>query len=274
MFHNRFRAKSEFVQLLSITIKFIFRKLDLKESNMFKRVMNEVRILYFNGQQLYQVNNFMASIQFFKKCIGMLHRCRLADEKEEQVQQNSLLKLYMNLAICYNKVKQPLRTCTACNEINNISNIWNNGKALYHNAQALRMIGDFQQAEKKLNRAMKLRPNDKDILKEKELLKTLQENFTEMKLIANKVKTQRLVTDEFKTEVEDLIRRFKEDVNVCKLILPPQLTSEEVAYIKEACQTNNIFFNKVHKKFALDKVIDDNIGKDPIEIKHLDTIEA
>lgn len=238
--------------------------IDFSEPNMFQRIYKEVTMLYSSGLTLYKTNNFSAAIQLFKKSVEMLHKCRLADETEESIQEKMLIKLYINLAICYNKTKQPLRACISCNELNRLNSLWNNEKALFQNAKALRMIGQFDYAEKRLKRAMKLHPDNEDMRNEMMLLTKTRNICNQNKLIMTKSSSPHmlLISDEFKHEVDTLIKNFKENDNLSKLTLPEGLNSTESAYIKEACIRENLFFNKINKSesrgfdkdnYALDK---------------------
>ncbi|CAH2104916.1 unnamed protein product [Euphydryas editha] len=237
-------------------------KLDFSEPNIFNRVYHEVKMLYASGITLHKTKNFTAAIQLFRKGVNMLHRCRLADDKEENIQEKLLIKLYINLLVCYNEVKQPLRACTICNELKRLNNLWNNGKVLFQSAKALRMIGEFNAAEKRLKRALKLCPDNEKIIAELSVLTKTRDSCSKIKLIQNKVENSNIISDSFKTEVDNLIKNFKDNVNICKLTLPCDLNIAEIEYIKEACVKENLFCNKIEKDYLLDK--DEEI---PIESK-------
>lgn len=187
-------------------------KIDFAASNMFQRVNHDVKLLYASGSTLYKTNNYIAAIQLFKKAVNMLHKCRLADEKEEQLQEKMLKKLFINLVVCYNKINKPLMACTACNELNRLNSLWNNEKVLFQNAKALRMIGEYKEAKKKLLRAMKL-AGEHDLMKaEYELLENARIAHSKTQDMVEKVKRLAaidLVSDEFKAEIDELIRKFK-----------------------------------------------------------------
>ncbi|XP_059059236.1 inactive peptidyl-prolyl cis-trans isomerase FKBP6-like [Achroia grisella] len=223
--------------------------LDFSESNMFQRILKEVKMLYSSGVTLHKTNNFCSAIQLFKKSVVMLHKCRLADASEEYVQEKMLIKLYINLAICYNKTKQPLKACISCNELNRLNSLWNNEKALFQNAKALRMIGQFDHAEKKLKRAMKLHPNNEDMKSEMALIVKTRDSCNQNKIIMSKNLNShmQLITDNFKHEVDILIKNFKDNINLTKLSLPEGLNSTERAYIRESCIRENLFFSKIRK---------------------------
>ncbi|CAG5056580.1 unnamed protein product [Parnassius apollo] len=227
--------------------------INYSEPNTFERVHHEVKLLYGSGVTLHKTKNYTAAIQLFRKGVNMLHKCRLADENEERIQEKLLIKLYTNLAVCYNKVKQPLRACTACNELARLKSLWNNSKVLFQNAKALRMIGQFNMAEKKIKRALKLSPDNEEIKAELELLERTRDSCNQTRLIDNENRSLELVSDNFKQEVDQLIKNFKTNINLCKLTLPGGLNSDEMDYIKEACIRENLFFNKIQKSYLLDK---------------------
>lgn len=210
-------------------------------------------MLYASGITLHKTKNFTAAIQLFRKGVNMLHRCRLADENEEQTQEKLLIKLYINLLVLYNEIKQPLRACTICNELKRLNSLWSNKKVLFQSAKALRMIGEFNEAEKRLKRALKLCPDNETILGELSLLAKTRDDCCKVKLIENKIDNSNTISDSFRTEVDNLIKNFKENVNICKLTLPGDLNNAEIEYIIEACSKENLFCNKVQKDYLLDK---------------------
>lgn len=214
---------------------------------MFQRVHHEVKLLYSSGYALYKAKNYTLAVHLFNKAVSMLHKCRLADDKEEEIQEKLLKKLYLNLAIIYNKIKKPLKACIACNELNRLNNLWNNGKALLQSAKAYRMIGEYSAAEKRLRRAMKLHPECKEIEAELILLEKTRNSCNQSKLTIHNTNgmTNVGIGEEFKNEVDSLIVKFKESLDVCKLTLPMNLNPEELAYIKEKCVKENLFVNTI-----------------------------
>lgn len=206
--------------------------------------------MFVSGVTLYKSKNFSAAIQLFKKGVNMLHKCHLADEEEEIKQQKLLVKLYINLAVCYNITKQPLKACTSCNELNRLDSLWNNGKVLFQNAKALRMIGQFEEAHKKIKRAIKLNPDNTELQAEMLLIEKTSEECNTKIFLLNK---SDLINNNFKREIDNLIKNFKQNINLCKLILPPDMNFMEMEYVREACIKENLFFNQIEGKFLLDK---------------------
>lgn len=230
-------------------------QIDFAEPNMFARVRREVQLIYSSGIILFKINNYKAAIREFNKAINMIHKCRLADQDEEIKQEILLKKLYLNLAVCHNKLKQPLKACTACNELNRLNGLWDNEKALFQNAKALRMIGDFDKAEKKLKAAMELSSND-SIIAELNLVYKLKESCNKKKIMSNRSlhnTNNNLVSDHFKSDVDNLIKNFKENLNLCKFTLPGDLNTAEKEYFKESCIKENLYFTEYNKNYLLEK---------------------
>ncbi|KAJ0181660.1 hypothetical protein K1T71_002382 [Dendrolimus kikuchii] len=246
--------------------------INFKEPNMFERVHHEVCLLMSSGLAMHKSKNTPVAANLFKRAVAMLHKCRLADENEEKRQEKLLIKLYLNLAICYNDINQPLKACTACNELNRLNSLWNNHRALFQNAKALRMISQFDSAEKRLKRAMKLSPESVKIKAEFELLNNTKESIKNNRLASNKFisTNHETISQAFKDEVDKLLKSFKENVSVCRLTLSPNLNTDELKYIKGACIRENLYVsnnnnsknsygtsdavsNEQYTKFFLDK---------------------
>ncbi|XP_022821115.1 inactive peptidyl-prolyl cis-trans isomerase shutdown-like [Spodoptera litura] len=233
-----------YIKLIKSTLTPKQGKINFSESNMFQRVNHEVKMLTVSGTSLFKTNNYYGAIQLFKRAVNMLHRCRLADEQEEAVQEKLLKKLYINLVVCYNKVNKPLFACTACNELNRLGSLWNNPKVLFQNAKSLRMIKSYPEAQIRLKKAMKLQPGNKEMEAEYALLMKQWQDSDETKKHIELVQLPASITDEFKREVDDLIKNFKSNNEESKITIPSCFNSDEIAYFKEVCIRENLFFNK------------------------------
>ncbi|XP_063529777.1 inactive peptidyl-prolyl cis-trans isomerase shutdown-like [Cydia strobilella] len=259
-----------YIKLIKSILTPVEGDINYTEPNMFKRVFTQVTKLYSSGVTLHKSKNTVAAVNLFRKSIAMLHKCRLADEEEEKKQEKMLVKLYLNLAICSNALEQPLKACIACNELNRLENLWNNSKALFQNAKALRMIGQYDAAKKRLLRAQKLCPDKNEIKEELLLLEKTRTICDQNKLIAKNFvhPSLELVSEDFKKEVDTLIKDFKENVNLCKLTLPGGLNAVEIKYVKEACVRENLFCSRIEKDFALDKTNEkeNDEGEEPLDL--------
>ncbi|PSN51301.1 hypothetical protein C0J52_05298 [Blattella germanica] len=85
--------------------------------------------------------------KLYKKAVHSLEKCHLKDEEEEKQQRKTLLKLYVNLAVCYNKQVNPKMACIIF-------------------GRALIVLSDYREAQRRLLAAKKLEPNNKEITEE------------------------------------------------------------------------------------------------------------
>jgi hypothetical protein len=81
---------------------------------------------------LYNIGSKSTNIIYncrYRKAVSLLEKCHLEDEKDEGKQQHMLLKLYLNLAVCYNKQKASRKACVMCRSALDIQP--RNAKALF-----------------------------------------------------------------------------------------------------------------------------------------------
>lgn len=136
------------------------------EATPFTGVHKKVLVLDQNGKDAFRKGNLPSAISQYKKAVQELEYCRLKDETEEKVQQGLLQKLYLNLAVSYNRLDKPKSACTMINQLREMCKIDRNPKALYQEGKALRMLGEYDRARICLSRACKLIPDDENIIKE------------------------------------------------------------------------------------------------------------
>lgn len=113
--------------------------------------------------------NTKLSIREYNRALSLLDDCHLADITEQEEQQKMRLHILTNLAICYNKENLPKKCCMMCNDIFNMiknTSLPVPAKVYFHNGRALMMIGEYQQAKKKLLQAQRLEPKNDEISKE------------------------------------------------------------------------------------------------------------
>lgn len=247
----RIKSKEDCVFYIKL-IKSILRPVEgVMNDSIFQKKLSQVTEFYYRGVKSYKDKNSMAAVKYFRYVIDILHGCRLADEEEEKQLEEILAKSYLSLAICSNHLKQPLKACIACNELKRLKSLWNNGEALFQNAKALRMIGNFDAAKKKLLKAQELCPGKKKIKEELKLLEKSRIICDQNKLIAENVLQPylELVSEDFKKEVDALIKEYKEN-NVSELTLPGDLNADEIKYVKAACIRDNLFYSRIEKDFA------------------------
>lgn len=145
------------------------------------------------GKILFDRGSIDAAIMTYVKCVNDIEKLHLGSEEEEKQTKEFLIKVYLNLCVCYVKNQNPQNCCLAMRQLERLKPIKNNPKALYTKARALIMLDDFVNAEIYLNKAQKLEPGNKSILaafddikKLRKVKKDYQEVVTKIEHVLNK----------------------------------------------------------------------------------------
>ena len=73
--------------------------------------------LHLEGNDWYKRKKFHKALCAYKSAEKLVSTSRLKDEKEEKEHNALLLKLYTNMAICYNELKQYNDVCIQCRKV-------------------------------------------------------------------------------------------------------------------------------------------------------------
>ncbi|GFU22335.1 FK506-binding protein 5 [Nephila pilipes] len=141
---------------------------------------------------VYHCDNQLASDlfrrKFYKQAIArycriknLLQEVSVSNDEEDEERNGYLLKLYLNLSVCYLNVQNPQKALIYADlalklNPNNVKGLFRMGKALY-------LTGSYDRAEHYLYLAMKLKPYDKSItlaIKELELKRKNHEDWEKM----------------------------------------------------------------------------------------------
>lgn len=148
----------------------VFDEVSAIDRTKFAVVMPKAKDVYLKGKDLFSRGEVHRAIRIFHKAVNSLETCRISDEAQQVEQQEFLVKMYTNLAVCYNKTDKPRKTCMMCNEIGRISKLDSNCKALFQYGRALIKLGDYRMARGKLVQAQRLQPSNVEISNELKLL--------------------------------------------------------------------------------------------------------
>lgn len=217
------------------------------------------------------------AIKSFRSAVRYLEVCRLRDEEEEKKQNKFLGKLYLNLAICYNMTKLPLKACCMCNNLNYLGLLYNNSKALFHNGRALMMIGDYRAALRKLQAAANLDKNCPNIKAELALLQekwdlrikneeTLGNKFEHTFKKYRESHDVETLSKEFTESIENFCTSLLSEEDVVKANLPDGLTEIESEEVRRVARKHQLFFDESHivtylSKIKLEDPVEDGIVK-------------
>lgn len=228
----------DFTELMPETV-------DPTNETTFTLLYKKAIILDSDAKSAFRRGNHLNAISKYKRAAEELQYAQLKDGTEEKLQSEMLRKLFLNLAVCYNKVQQPKKACTMINNLKDLGSIHNNAKALYQEGKALRVIGDYDRARNSLRRAVQLQPDDESIAQEIRLLEEkTQRSKDEEKEMCQKAfgvisksvakaanpkeqEADAATTELFKTRIQEFM-----DGNAPTLSLPGPLEADVVKCIK------------------------------------------
>lgn len=133
------------------------------QPNVFLTTIRDVNRLHYKAKVDYKAKKIQAAIMTYNKTAQMLENLRLPNAEQELEVKELLITTYSNLAICYNKVNNPQKSCLAIQELERLTSINHNSKALYTKGKALLMLNDLKNAEKFLLKASKIAPDNESI---------------------------------------------------------------------------------------------------------------
>lgn len=221
-----------------------------QDRNKFSVVIDKVKEIHLKGLDFFSQGTYRNACRAFEKAVDILKFCRLANDQEEKEQTSFLIKLYTNLAVCYNKTNSPGKTCLTCKEIRDLTHNKPSCKALFQEGRAYLMLGEYEKARNLLVKAQHMEPQNVDISKE---LKILDERYTRYKENERKIWTKAIGiiknveqsrndsvknnNNEDMSNLKELMKKlmleFKEDNEQNNLKLPTGLTNKEVQTVEE-----------------------------------------
>lgn len=213
----------------------------------FSVVLPKAKDVYMNGKDLFARHEFNSAIRMFHKAVNSLECCKLANEAEQREQTDFLIKMYTNLAVCYNKSDMPKKACLMCNEIERISPISRNCKALFQHGRALLKLGEFQRAQIKLTQARRMQPSNPEISKELKLLSGMlikhaqAEKDIWQRAFGNQQATKKTkkgedvdsLTSQLASITLECLNDFEKNPQMRQMTFPAGLTNEELNRVAE-----------------------------------------
>ncbi|XP_071094110.1 inactive peptidyl-prolyl cis-trans isomerase FKBP6-like isoform X2 [Haliotis cracherodii] len=208
------------------------------------------------GNEYYRVNNFRRAVGKYRMAVRIIEDAHLKDYKEQQEQRKLLLKLYLNLALCCEKlgeVKHALYNCANAYRIEP-----KNAKVLYHYGKSYRMDMNFNMARSYLERAQRLQPNDSKLNHEIQELNKYERQCNEIEKetcrrmfsqptgvtedpaveeAKRKARKKEECSPDFRKSVYGKLRELKEDTSIDELPMTTcQLSQPEISCILEIAE--------------------------------------
>ncbi|VVC44070.1 Tetratricopeptide repeat 2,FKBP-type peptidyl-prolyl cis-trans isomerase domain,Tetratricopeptide repeat- [Cinara cedri] len=142
--------------------------------NKFQTNLKIVKKLHYEGNECFKTNKINKAVVKYEKAKELLHLTGCNNDQEEIEMFKYLDKLYSNLSICYLKICVFNKVCRMGSEAMRYSGKYskNNVKLWFNWGKALRLLKDFTEGKKKLQRALKLEPENESIHYELQRLET------------------------------------------------------------------------------------------------------
>lgn len=223
-------------------------QVNTEDRRKFSVMIPKIREVHVRASDLFKQGHTSNACKMFHRALNSLECCQLSNDAEQKEQQALILRLYTNLAVCYNKMNLPKKTCLMCNEIRRISDISKNCKALFQEGRALMKIGDYNRSRQRLIEAQRLEPANSAIVQELKALDSVKNRYeqTEKNIWKrafndgckedegnNAKPTEKNANDTFYETIIPLLDDFQKDEKSTHIPLPNGLSNDEISYVRE-----------------------------------------
>lgn len=227
-----------------------FNDLPSSEQMKFETTVTTIKDIRAVAKDLFKRKKYTQAIRNYEQGISILSMCQPQNEDELKVVNDLKVTIFVNLATCYYKIDRPKNILGVCKHINRIIDINTHCKALFYYGRAQESLARLEEAVLSYKKALKIEPKNKEIGKaladldarikkaevdEKKMWRKALNRNTVMPLPEEaKIKKVCYVVDEdFKDGVFDMCQDLAGREEYAKFDLPPGLTKDEVACIKE-----------------------------------------
>lgn len=213
---------------------------DIEENNSFRKFYKKALKNYSLAYDCFTNGKFLEAIRTYRKLIHEVEKARLTNDEDDAKQKKLLIKMYQNVCICYNKISQPQKTCVMMRELEKLTPIRDNPKALFAKGKAHIMLNNFEYARKYLMMAKEIIPDDGQIagalqelnqreedtakyeaefnerfqLFKDEAFEAAAENSIKAKEKRQADKARQAELDQLSKDFQKLVREFKDDKDI------------------------------------------------------------
>ncbi|GFV07579.1 inactive peptidyl-prolyl cis-trans isomerase FKBP6 [Trichonephila clavipes] len=215
------------------------------------------------ASDLFRRNMYKPAISRYRRLTNLLEDISVANEEEDKQRNEYLLKLYLNLSICYLNVQNPHKALIYADlalklDPRNIKGLFRMGKALY-------LTGSYDRAKHYLHLAKKQQPFDKSIsqvIKQLEQKHRVHKDWEKMfcqKMFGpaeNKLKSDVMLDEpaDFVLCIEEQIKEFLQS-DEREFLFPPSFTESQLEVVKYFAQIYDLaFVSKVMGREKLNKI--------------------
>ncbi|XP_014247946.1 inactive peptidyl-prolyl cis-trans isomerase FKBP6-like isoform X1 [Cimex lectularius] len=169
---------------------YVDENLSINEKSKFEHAYSKAKSYHALGNDYFSNKNFNAAVENYKKAERLLINCKMSSDDEENRQSHLLLKLYVNLMVCYNtpKINIPEKVCICAREAFQSApkEASKNAKLFFNLGKAQMSLQEFNKATKSFKKALGLAPNCKEINDSLLILEEKQKKYYQFEKISYK----------------------------------------------------------------------------------------
>lgn len=213
----------------------------------FVKILSACKAEHQMGNSLYQRKIYNGAASRYRKATNMLEDLWVADQEEDRQRQSLLVTLYMNLALCYLKLKNAKKSRINALNVLRLDCGSSKTKALFTLGRAYCLDGEYDDALRYLYKAQKENPYNEEINKQISATEKLMKNYREKekKFCANIFGGKESnghsfnESEEFLDSIRDCIKTFEEspDTEYC---LPSGYTESQIEDIRTLVALSNV----------------------------------
>jgi len=247
----------------------------------FSDLLKVVESLRLTGNEAFGMNQMGRARGQYSQAARLLENGHLQNEKEEVKMKEILLKLYLNISLCQLKLNMHPMACKYARKALEIQP--KNVKALWRLARALRHMGEYSEAKRKIYQASQLDPRNKDIMEELNTLNAEMEKHKQResgmakRMFNMDMKTDNKSKDTAKPKtpgttqmvemLTNMLKKYESDPEQKHEIpLPGNLTPAEISCVKDCAKELGLYMYgkdgayKISKKWNFGRICCDDQG--------------
>ncbi|KAE9539346.1 hypothetical protein AGLY_004598 [Aphis glycines] len=196
------------------------------DPNLFDKNLAQVKKYHLEANELFKLKNIDKAVFKYNRALELLHLAGCKSNFEEIEMMKYLNKLYTNLSLCYLKQCAFNKVCRMGIEAMKYSERFSkrSAKLFFNWGKALRLLKDFTEANKKIQIALKLEPQNESIHNEIRKLEKDKEFHRNIELITfkddnNTDDNERLAPEFWEVFNTHLIEFYNSDDDVLTVML-------------------------------------------------------
>jgi FK506-binding protein 6 len=236
-------------------------------SKSFEKLWKDAAKSFKLASEQFKTGNFSKAVCIYRKWIEKLENLHLKNDEEESKQKELLTRMYQNICVCYNKLGKPEKTCVMMRQMEKLTPIGDNPKALYAKGKANMLLNNFKDARKYFMMAERLKPTDQGITKALCDLKIREKETTDAEVeednlmhkfqseaskIAKEKQNKAIIVQEaqeklkenlaeFKSKLAEKIEKLKNNDAIESLNLSTEISSHQhIELAEKMCRQNQI----------------------------------